>query len=231
MTTAPASLNIEAYVVDADRPAIIAGAEQLSECLGEAAGVGAWPLRLNVRAPGATPPPGETPSAIVVSLLPEIIAMGEPIAETDARWRAYLDSLLATGAPVLLCTIFRHVAHRPRDGQPSPLLERIRRLNRMAIDLSHDLGVGIVDIDRALTHIGGSVLQTDYRLGGVLAAEVGGHTLAWALLSFGLDEAIDPTLQEAAKGVLGGLQQIDTVVNRRLQRRRAAAAGSAPAGG
>ena len=217
-------LSLEAIVDGAEHSAVIAAAELLSESLGRAAAGAPWPIQLNFRSPGS-PLSGEaTPSAVIVSLLPEVARVAEPIADTDARWRSYLDGLMAGGAPVFVATVFRHVNDRPRDGRPSPTLERIRRLNRMALDLSHDLGVGIVDIDRAFAHIGGRTLQTDYRLTGVLAAEVGGHTIAWSLLSFGLDDTIDPQVQEGAKRVLGGLQQIDVLVNRRLQSRAAKAA-------
>jgi hypothetical protein len=217
-------LSLDARVDEAEQPAVIAAAELLSESLGRAAGGGPWPVQLNFRPPGAPPQEGATPSAIITSLLPEVAAPGEPIAETQARWRAHLDALLAAGAPVFLCTVFRHLNDRPRDGRVSPVLERIRRLNRMALDLSHDIGVGVIDIDRAFAHIGGRTLKTDYRPTGVLAAEVGGHTIAWSLLSFGLDDVVDPSLQEKAKQVIGSLQQIDILVNRRLKSRAAQAA-------
>jgi hypothetical protein len=214
-------LSLEALVHDAERPAVIAAAELLSESLGRAASSASWPVQLSFRSLGASLPPEASPSAIILSLLPEVAAAGEPIADTEARWRPYLDALLAGGVPVFLCTVFRHLNDRPRDGGSSPVLERIRRLNRMALDLSHDLGVAVIDVDRAFAHIGGRTLQTDFRQAGVLAAEVGGHTIAWALLSFGLDDSVDPALQEGAKRVLGSLEQIDVLVNRRLRNRAA----------
>ncbi len=216
-------LSLEALVHDAERPAVIAAAELLSESLGQAASSASWPIQLNFRAPGAAVPRGVSPSAIILSLLPEVAATGEPIADTEARWRLYLDAVMASGVPIFLCTVFRQVNDRPRDGGSSPVLERIRRLNRMALDLSHDLGVAVIDVDRAFAHIGGRTLQTDFRVTGVLAAEVGGHTIAWALLSSGLDDSVDPAVQEGAREVLGGLQQIDVLVNRRLRNRAARA--------
>ena len=222
MSNAP--ISIEALVDPVERPGLIAAAEQLSACLGAAAGGGDWPMRLHFREPGGEVPVEAPPTLIVTSLLPEV-SRAEPIAETDARWRAYLERLKATGAPVFVCTVFRRLTDRPSAGTPSPVLERIRRLNHMVVDLSHGLDVGVIDLDRVMAHIGGRVLNTDYRLPGVLAAEVAGHTAAWAILSYGLDDAVDPTLQEKAKEVLGGLQQIDAVVSRRLNLRRARAAG------
>jgi hypothetical protein len=217
---------IEAQAVSSENQGLLAAAEQLSECLGTAAGGGTWPVRLQVNAPGADLA-ASPPSVLIVSLLHEVEHPEEPITETEARWRAACELLLAQGAPVFLRTIFRHVGEPPRDGTHSPVLERIRRLNRMVIGLSHAYGVGVIDIDRACAHIGGRALQTDWRLGGMLAAEVAGHTTAWSLLSHGLDEVIDPELQERAKANLGGLHQISALISRRLKRHRAGQAARA----
>jgi hypothetical protein len=214
-----APISIEALVDQAERPALIAAAEQLSEHLGAAAEGPPWPVRLNFRPPGGEIPASPAPTAVIASLLPEAGRVSEDPAETEARWRAHLARLQQAGAPVFVCTVFRHVADRAAAGTVSPVLERIRRLDRMAADLSHDLGVAVIDIDRAFAHIGGRTLRTDYRLSGVMAAEVAGHAIAWSLLSFGLDEAVDPALQEKAKAILGDLQQIDALVARRLARR------------
>jgi hypothetical protein len=214
----------QVQVAPAERPGVVAAAELLSESLVAASGRERWPVRIQFHPAGEQIAPAAGVSAIVLSLLPEAERPDEPIAATEARWRAQLDPLLASGAPVFLRTVFRHAPERARDGTPTPVLERIRRLNRMAADLSHALGVGVIDIDRSFAHIGGRILQTDWRMGGVLASEVAGHTMAWSLLSFGLDDAVDPALQEKAREALGGLSQIDAVVSRRLSRRHAAQA-------
>lgn len=216
---------IKAQAVESENRGLLSAAELLSECLGTAEGGGDWPVRLHVDVPGADlvrPPP----SVLIVSLLHEVERSQEPFAETEARWRARVELLLAHGAPVFLRTVFRHVAE-PRDGAPSPLLERIRRLNRMAVGLSHSHGVGVIDLDRACAHIGGRWLQSDWRLRGTLAAEVAGHATAWSLLSGGLDEVVDPDLQEKAKASLGGLPQIIDLINRRLERHRSRRAAQA----
>ena len=146
-------------------------------------------------------------------------AQPNSIAETKSRWRSYLGRLQATGRPVFVRTVFRHVRDRAGEAGATQLLERIRRLNRMAVELSHELGVGVIEIDRAFAHIGGRALESDYLLMGPLAAEVSGHTTVWSLLSFGLDDTIDPRLQEMAKTLLGGLNRIDAFVSRRLAAR------------
>ena len=203
-------IAIEALVDPAEQPGLIAAAEQLSACLGAAAGGQPWPVRLNFREPGdGCPGRGR---AHPDRRLPAARGRARRADRRDrgalARPRAGA-GCMAAGAPVFVCTVFRHVADRAERQTSPALLERIRRLNRLAVSLSHELDIGVIDIDRAMAHIGGGVLQTDYRQSGVLAAEVAGHTLAWGLLSFGLDDAIDPEVQEKAKAILGGLQQID----------------------
>ena len=211
---------IEAQAVSSENQGLLAAAELLSECLGNAAGGGAWPVRLQVNAPGAKIG-SSPPTVLIVSLLHEMERLDEPIAETEARWDEALTSLLAQGTPVFLRNIFRNVPEPKRDGTHSPVLERIRRLNRMAIGLSHRCGVGVIDIDRACAHIGGQALQADWRLGGAVAAEVAGHTTVWSLLSYGLDEVVDPDLEERAKANLGSLLQIGVLLRRRLKRQSA----------
>ncbi len=97
--------------------------------------------------------------------------------------------------------------------------ERIRRLNLFALELSHDTGVGIIDIDRALTHIGARQLGADYRLAGRIAAEVAAHTIVGSILLAGLDDAAAPEVLHGAAQFQGALWQIGTLLQRRLGQR------------
>ncbi|HEX4198479.1 MAG TPA: hypothetical protein VHZ26_13665 [Caulobacteraceae bacterium] len=211
--TSPAPIVIEAEVADSEHPFVLAGAQQLAEALAAATG-SEWPIQLRYREPGAAVASSMANSVVVLSLLPEV-DRDEPFAETQGRLAARLAALVQGTAPVLICTVFRHVAER-RTAASAARLERIRRLDRLAAELSADLGFGVVDIDRAFAHIGGRVLATDHRLNGRLAAEVGGHTLAWSLLSVGLDDIVPPEAQERAKAFLGPLREINSLVSRRL---------------
>jgi hypothetical protein len=219
MTTATPIL-IEARTDPAEQSAVIAGAEQLSEHLALAIGGQPWLVRLNFSAPGA-PLSNDAPHVIITSMLPETARLTDPMAVVEARWRADLERLTRSGAVVFICTVFRRLPDRAKAGTPSPLLERIRQLNRLTLELSQAYGVGVLDFDRDLAHVGARFMDTDYRLGGVLGAEVAGHTMAWGLLSFGLDEAVEPETQEKAKALLGGMQTINRLINRRLAARRA----------
>jgi hypothetical protein len=155
---------------------------------------------------------------VVASLLPELARLDEPWPSVEARWRAQAALLVEGGtSPPLLCNIFRRVSER---SARAVLIERIRRLNLLAVDLSHDFGLPVIDIDRVFAHIGGRGAQCDYRLGGPIAAEVVGYVVARSLLSIGLDDAVAVDVQERAKAFLGELHQIDALVNRRLNRPR-----------
>jgi hypothetical protein len=213
---ATTSIIIEAQVEPSEHPGLIAAAEQLSGCLNAASNTQTWQVRVQFHAFGTDIDSSPSQSAIIVSLLPETEHAAESIAETKARWRTYLGRLQAIGPPVFVRTVFRHVSDRAKDGRATPLLERIRRLNRMAVELSHELGIAVIEIDQAFAHIGGRALESDYRLTGPLAAELSGHTTVWSLLSFGLDDTVDPGLQEKAKAFLGGLSRIDALVSQRL---------------
>ncbi len=211
--TSQAPIRIEAEVDACEHPAMLAGAQQLAQALHAATGAD-WPIQLRYWEPGTAPPISEPGSVIVLSLLADV-DRDEPFAQTEARWRARLAQLSTGTAPVLVCTIFRHLADR-RSPAGLKRIERIRRLDRMAADLSRDLGATVVDIDRAFAHIGGRVLQTDYRMSGRLAAEVGGHALVLCILSQALDDVVSAEVQDRARAFQGGLREINTLVSRRL---------------
>ncbi|HXQ12114.1 MAG TPA: hypothetical protein VN805_14045 [Caulobacteraceae bacterium] len=206
-----APITIHAEVDMRERPAVLYGAQQLAEALRAASGVD-WPIQLTFW--GARRLRAAAGNVVVLSLLCEVES-DEPFAETAARWRRRTDGLAAEGAIVMLLTVFRAVSGR-RTEKGQHLLERIRRLDRMALDLSRDIGVTVVDIDRAFAHIGARALATDYRLAGRVAAEVAGHTFALSLLSLGLDDTIPVQVQERARTHHGSLREIDTLVRRRL---------------
>ncbi|HEY3798150.1 MAG TPA: hypothetical protein VGL58_07330 [Caulobacteraceae bacterium] len=205
-------VRLIAAVDPAERPAMAAAAQQLAEALTTGAGE-AWQVSLATVAPGARfSGDGEV---VIASLLPEAARADEPIELTEARWRGRLIELGGWASAVTICTVFRLVSDRGEAGRQT--LQRIRRLNLMAVRLSHELGVGVADLDRALAWLGARRVGTDYRLrGSAIADEVAGHAVAWALLSCGLDAVVDPQLQMQAKAVLGDLHRIDALLARRL---------------
>jgi hypothetical protein len=220
--SSPGPIHIEAVVDDAEHPALVAAAEQLGECL-NAASENRHEVRLHFSPSLEAIAVREPATVVIASLLPEV-ARDEPMSSIEARWRTQLSSLPASPAlSVFLCTVFRHV---PRDApQQHPdgraaTTERIRRLNLLAAELSHDTGAGIVDIDRAFAHLGARALKTDYRLSGAVAAEVAAHTIVRSMLSVGLDDAVAPEVQERALQFQGALWQIGGLLSRRLAQSR-----------
>lgn len=236
---APAPMLIDAVVDDAERAALVAASEQLSECLGAAAG-SPWPVEVRFRDSLTSIVAHDRPTVVVSSLLPELVRTSEPLAATEARWREQLRSLASMAIPaVLICTIFRRLAEPVVDpaaarlatqlASPAsersldsrgPTLERIRRLNLLAIELSSDTGAGIVDIDRMFAHLGARPLATDHRLTGRVAAEVAAYTIVSSIVGFGLDDAISPQIQERAQQFQGDLWDVGRFIERRLGQRR-----------
>ena len=209
----PAPIVLEAEIDPREQPVMLAAAQQLSEALRAAASVD-WPIRISLHEAGKLGSPAAGAIALV-SLLIEA-ERDEAFDATAARLRARAQLLVDGGVRVLVMTVFRAVPGWRTDPAAAARLERIRRLNRLALDLSHDLGVTVADIDRAFAHIGGRTLGADYRLSGRLAAEVAAHTIVLSLLWLGLDEIVPPAVQDRARAFQGPLSGIDALVRRRL---------------
>jgi hypothetical protein len=122
------------------------------------------------------------------------------LADIAADYHRQVAALAAAG-PVFICTIFRHV---PPAIDRAWTIERIRRLNLLALQLSQGTGAGIIDIDRTLADLGARSLQTDYLLTGPLGPYVAGDVVAMALLTAGLDDVFDVALLEKALAAHGG---------------------------
>jgi hypothetical protein len=219
MNTA-ARLSVEAVVDDRERPAMNAAAEQLAECMAAATG-SAWPVRLHFRAALQHVQAAGAPTVIVTSLLRDLAV--DDLPGVERRLRNDLAALCERGfAQVFICTVFRHV---PRDAQfasiahptqgAASLTERIRRLNLLAIELSHDLGIALCDLDRVFAHLGARALKTDYRLDGAVAAEVAAHIIVATILEVTLGDLVDPDVLERARRFHGNLWEINQLLRRR----------------
>lgn len=199
-----APLRLLAAATRPEHAAIRKGGELVRRALEEAgaATVGAIELTLSA-------PPAATAAPVLPDVAPDI-AIASPLADlarpeasprdTYARWTTYLRGLQDMGAAVFVCTVFRHV---PRDIGPTPatreaLVARIRRLNLLAIELSHKLAINVIDIDSRLAHSGARAVGGDFRLGGPLPVLTAGRAVAQTLLAHGLDGFAAPALQEKA---------------------------------
>ena len=210
-------LRIMAEIDRAEHEAVKMAATLLSQSLRVAQPDAAPAIKLALRPPGAPLKAEASPHALVISLLPDLARQREAKADCVRRWTDRLAAMQDSADLVFLCTIFRHVSGRDRAGGPNETLVRIRELNLMAVELSHALGIAVIDIDRALAHYGARMLQTDYRLGGESAALAAGHTIASAILAGGLDDRIEPELQEAARALLGGVEKVPVLIARHQQ--------------
>ena len=117
---------------------------------------------------------------VIASLMPELARDDEPVPQIVRRWRENVSPLIAATIPaVFVCTVFRCIANYPAISKPEELtlIERIRRLNLVAVELSHETGAMVIDIDRIFAHLGARALRTNYLLNGPAAAEVAGHAL------------------------------------------------------
>ncbi len=195
----PSPIIIEAVVHPAERSVLAAASGELADCLSRASDT-PYSVTLEVAdALGANGPHVQRRAIRVASLLLEMPGRAESLSDTAARWRGWISALGERDiVSTFVCTIFRHVAGRA----DASVIERIRRLNLLATELSHDTGVNVVDIDRALAFVGARALRTDYRLGGAAAAKLAAHIIVSSILMAGLDDFFPPETQERAKEVL-----------------------------
>ena len=217
-------LRIFAAVEQCEQRAIALGSDLLSRAVASARQGQAQPIKLAIGLPCHEHKGEEPPHVIVASMLNEVLGPREDETIIHERWHRYFEKLLEGPSEVFICTIFRHVPGRVRASGNDETLERIRRLNLLAVELSHSLGLRVVDYNRVLAHFGARPLATDYRLGGNLATYVAGHTLASAILANGIDELVDPQVQEGARAALGGLDDIPEQIRRFAKAVRDAAA-------
>jgi hypothetical protein len=228
----PQPLLIQAVVSKAERAALVAAFEQLCECLGAASGI-AWPVKLDFRPSLSAVDLSAT--IVIASLMPELARDDEPVPQIVRRWRENVSPLIAATIPaVFVCTVFRCIANYPVLSRPEELtlIERIRRLNLVVVELSHETGAMVIDIDRIFAHLGARALRTNYLLNGPEAAEVAGHAIVSNILSAGLDDFIPFEVQQRAKqfqGDLprGALPDIGAFIQRRLTVKAARAGANA----
>ena len=145
---------------------------------------------------------GDGPAVLIASMLPDLDeALGDwPNAEARLTG-AYQGLAERGGALAFLCTVFRHVPQELGEEARDALRLAIRRLDLLAIGVSHTTGLNLIDLDRALAHIGALALETDYRLGGMAARKAAGRAVAATILGAGLDEWIAPEVQERAAAI------------------------------
>lgn len=210
--TAPGTIDIDAVVADSERAVLLAAADGLRECLCTVQ-QDAWAVRLRFIEDG---PPGsaqERRTVYLASLLREVDAK-DSLEQIEQRWRGRIAQLDGSYESMFLCTVFRYVpAGTAAQGE---LTERVRRLNRLAAELSHDTGIAVIDLDRDFAHIGALTLGTDYRLADARGIAVAAHVIVIAMLAVGLDSTLPEGVRTQALQWHGKLSPRGDVVRGRL---------------
>lgn len=170
-------LLVQAIVTDEERPMIVAGAEQLSAAVADAAGA---PFPIRLRFTGAN-------TVLAADLTITSLALDLQQAWDTERRSAFWS---ARSGPTLLCNLFRHVPHRREHPE---VIARIRQLNMFAIRLSRERDVTIVDLDRLFALVGARALADHGN-----AASVGGREIAETVLRQSLVARLSPVLQGKA---------------------------------
>jgi hypothetical protein len=133
---------------------------------------------------------------VCLSMLPELGRAPGDWPAIEEEWRRAASALreraLARGAAVFVITLFRYTT-----GEDVSRLPLLRRLNLLAIRLSQEFGLFVIDIDRALAHIGAVNVYADSRLLSVQARHFAADTIAESLLGVGMDH-VAPTSTAAA---------------------------------
>ena len=191
------------------RPLVSAAARQLSAAVGTVLGR-PWPVAVDPSEPAGTAPAG----AILIASLIEDVMRKEPIETTTRRWQERIERWSHRGiSRILLCTLFRNVSG-PVKGEVD--IERLRRLDMMALYLSRNEGIEIVDVDRLFAWCGARTLGTDYRCLGPRAAELGGHAMVATIFAGSLDDFLPADVQDAAARQHGGSQDLAAIMQRRI---------------
>jgi hypothetical protein len=141
-------------------------------------------------------------SLCIASLIPEVDKIGEAWPLTEKRLRASYAALAQKGVPVFVCTVLRHLSAEIEMTQADAMLLRVRRLNLLAAQLSLELGLYVVDVDRVLADGGARRFATDYRLTGGPATEVVAHFIATTVVTHGLEAVAPVEIHDTAREFL-----------------------------
>jgi hypothetical protein len=175
---------IAAHVAESERPAFTLAQEHLRRLIDR-------PFELEFNATDG--------AEISIASLLRDVESGEPLEGVRSR--------LCDVPPSFVCTVFRAC-----EGDAGKL-ERIRRLNVLAAEISHETGCGVIDFDRMFGDIGARTLQTDYRLGGNIAREIAAYTIVRTILAAGLDDLIPDAHLTRARAEHDRVYKRDIVVS------------------
>jgi len=198
------ALHVEAVLSDPERNALLSAVEKLRECF-KVANNRDLPIQVRFHQTLTSIGITSRSTCIVTSLSLHLIEPEESLTTVEARLRTSFSEFIRKGAEVIfLCTVFRRVDSIIKAKDPTAAaarMERIRRLNYLAVQLSHDLDINIIDFDRSFAHIGGRLLDADFRMQGSSAILTASNVIITTLFAAGLPDVLSPELQQAANAV------------------------------
>ena len=199
--TGSTHLTLGAFVSESEQAAARSAAGHLTRILSEAASV-PWTCDCVFSSGVEGLRQGEEVTAYLTSFLPELQKLDEPWAAAEQRLRKVYASLSERNIPVFICTILRHINLEESPERRAALRLRIRQLNLLAAEISHETRAYVIDLDRLVADIGARNLLTDYRLGGTPVVEVAGHFMALTLINNAFDARIPFEIQDRANAIL-----------------------------
>jgi hypothetical protein len=201
--TAASGIRLRAFVGPTEVPIVNNAARLLVEVL---AWAGAEAPEVGVEFAGSLAELSAAGADVAIaSMLPEVEAARQDWQGAEPRLaRDYQVLAQRGGRLTFLCTVFRHVPAELDEEVRTALRLTLRRLGLLAVHVSHADGLNLIDLDRALAHVGARSLGTDYRLTGIPARKAAGRAIARAILAAGLDEWVAPEIQDRAAARIGG---------------------------
>jgi hypothetical protein len=194
-------IPILAAVTPDERDVVETAAKKIADALSQAAGK-TWTCRCDF-VPNLSALSEATENCVIVT------SLGVPLAQLDLPWmeverelRASYAALCQIGAPIMICTLVRHVGIEDGPSAAAHKLRRLRQLNLLATELSREYGALVIDLDRFLADIGARRLKTDYRLRSAEAADVAGKFIAKSIIANALDAFVSVDVQDAARTLL-----------------------------
>jgi len=199
--TATPAIRLSAFVGPTEAPAVEDAARRLTEALA-AAGAPASAVQVEFVASLGELRDRALTDVAIVSLLPEVEAALRDWPAAEARlMRKYAALARRLDAELLfLCTVFRHAPTDLDEDARIALQIAIRRLDLLAVHVSHATGLNVIDLDRAFAHVGALSLETDYRLTGEAATEAAGAVIAAAVLEAGLEDRVSAPAAAGTNG-------------------------------
>jgi hypothetical protein len=141
-------------------------------------------------------------SVIVTSLALALAPIERSWPDVEQELHRTYEALCATGNPVFICTLLRHVESEDDIEGADRIRRRLRQLNLLATELSRAYGALVIDLDRVLADVGARRLETDYRLGGKAAVELASNAVAVCVVANALDAFVPAEIQDAARLIL-----------------------------